>query len=204
MIGKEITWVRGVSFDQLIKQKKALPTKHNGIGRICTTWLKVAPAFEFWLKYNNNNEKWGFNVGYRLDEQERKNEFLTTWKYPYQCSLQGKKRMSWLTVEWRYGLFPLVDDRILPFHVSDYWKPKAIKFAEDSNCQHCIFKKKQQVWMNNINNPNQISWANKVEKGRKHTWHDDYSIEQAINMDFSGQLFYYGGGVGCGGGECTN
>lgn len=121
LIGKEIVWLRGESFDQLIARKKALPATHKFIGRFCTTWLKIHPFFEFWLKYNNN-EKWGVNEGYRYDEENRVSEFTTSWKYAVHCNNYGKRRQKWETVEWRYGQFPLIAERKLKFHINDYWK----------------------------------------------------------------------------------
>ena len=43
-IGKEIIWVRGKSFDQLIRERNFLPNKGS---RFCTTELKLQPVFQY-------------------------------------------------------------------------------------------------------------------------------------------------------------
>jgi len=203
MLGKEIIWLRGLSFDQLIKKSKALPARHARIGRFCTTWLKIAPFFEFWFKYTNDYEKWGVNVGFRYDEKERVNQFTTKWKYPYLCNNYGKHRQKWNEIEWRYGLFPLVNDKIVKPKIDQFWKGKNIQFAEDSNCQHCIFKSKEQIKMNYINNPDQIIWSKSMEDYINRKWHKDFSIEDAISSELD-ESYFYGGDAGCQAGECIN
>jgi hypothetical protein len=198
-LGKEIIWTRGESFDQLIKRKKALPSTHKFIGRFCTTELKIRPAFEYWMIHGG--EIWDFNVGYRYDEKERVSHFTTKYKYPESRNLYGKRIHRWKEIEWRRGCFPLVEDKKFTFHIQDYWQGKPVKFAEDSNCQFCIFKNKQQVKMNSINCPSQIHWAARRET--KYTWHKNYSINDALSSELDLEYFY-GGDAGCQAGECTN
>ena len=62
LLGKEITWVAGKSFDQLNKKRSALP---NQMWRFCTTEMKMRPIFDWW--YKNINEKVKMGVGFRYD-----------------------------------------------------------------------------------------------------------------------------------------
>lgn len=203
-IGSEIIWLRGVSFDKLIERKKGLPGKeHGGLGRYCTTWLKIAPAFEFWLKYLGP-EKIGVNIGFRFDESERKETFTTTWDYPISCNNYGHRRQNWVKgLEWRYGIFPLIENGIFHKQIIDYWSGKDVHFAKDSNCQICIYKRQEQIKMNSINCPAQINWGKKHELKTGYQFHKSFSLEQAEKTSLQSE-FVYGGGAGCQGGECIS
>jgi hypothetical protein len=176
--------------------------KHT-LGRFCTTFLKIAPAFEFWYKYLSP-EKIGVNIGFRYDEQERIKTFTTTWDFPISCNLYGNNRQNWIKgLEWRYGIFKLIEDKIIHPQIIDYFRDKNIHFPKDSNCQNCIFKNIEQISMNNQNCPNQIEWANNMEILTSHKWHKNFSINQSkihpIQKDF-----IYGDQLGCDAGECLN
>jgi hypothetical protein len=198
--GKEIIWTRYLSFDQLINKKNSLPIKQR---RWCTTFLKIHPFFEFWLKYGEG-KKWGVNVGYRYDEKERVDQFTTTYKYAYSCNNYKKKRMNWKEVEWRYGVFPLVEDKIFSGDTKKFWIGKGVEFAKDSNCQHCPFKQKHQVKMNHVNNPDQIEWAKRKEEERNYRWHNGFWINDAINSEIDTDMMYGDTDAGCKAGECLS
>lgn len=198
LLGKEIIWVRGESFDQLIERKKMLP---RILERSCTTHLKIAPIFQYWLSYLSIDII-KMNIGYRYDEKERIKDFTTSFKYNYRYNLYGKRRNRYTTIEWREGLFPLIEDKILSFHISSFWRGKSVTFADDSNCQHCIFKKKAQIGLNAITCPDQLKWA--ASKEITHTWHNGFSVQDAVRDFAKDELFSYGGGAGCTAGECIS
>ena len=75
LIGKEIIWVSGKSFDSVIKKASIVP---NSLMRFCTTELKIRPIFDWW--YKNIGEKCKMGIGYRYDELERVQRFTTTFK----------------------------------------------------------------------------------------------------------------------------
>lgn len=204
LIGREIIWVRHESFDKWIVKKMGLPGKAKGsLGRWCTDVLKILPQFEFWYKYINP-EIIGVNMGFRADESERKKYFTTTYDYPISCNNYGKNRRNWLhDVEWRYGIFKLIEDGIFHKHIVDFWKYRNIKFAEDSNCQQCIFKQRQQIAKNYINCKAQLDWAKIKEDDTGYKWHNDFSIEQAKNTAIQTD-FIFGTGAGCTSGECIS
>lgn len=66
LLGKEIKWVVGESFDKVIENKKAIP---NQMWRFCTTEMKMKPIFEFCQK--EFGEIVDMQVGFRYDEKER-------------------------------------------------------------------------------------------------------------------------------------
>lgn len=75
LIGKEIIWVAGKSFDALNKKKKAIPNQQF---RFCTTEMKLRPIFDWW--YKNIGEKVKMGIGFRYDEKERAERFSTSFK----------------------------------------------------------------------------------------------------------------------------
>lgn len=201
-LGKEIVWVRGLSFDQIIQKKKALPIKQK---RWCTTFLKIEPSFWYWFSFLGP-EKAGFYVGYRYDEKEREGDFSTRWTYADYCRLGAVRNKQHLVhdLEWRYGMFPLIEDRVTRPRVNTFWRGKPVSFAEDSNCQHCIFKQRQQVRRNFERNPQQINWAQRVEDGKKFNWHHDYSIRAAKSDGIDMEFAFGDSDAGCSAGECSS
>jgi hypothetical protein len=76
MLGKEIIWVVGESFDNVInKAGNYLPNK---LRRFCTQEMKMRPIFDWWFK--NIGEKVKMGIGYRYDEMERADRFTTSFK----------------------------------------------------------------------------------------------------------------------------
>ena len=75
ILGSEIIWVTGDSFDEVCRKKKALP---NLIQRFCTTEMKMIPIADWW--YKNINEPIIMQVGFRYDEKERRDNFRTDVK----------------------------------------------------------------------------------------------------------------------------
>lgn len=58
LIGKEIVWVRGKSFDTVVDEAGCLPTWNR---RFCTTYLKIQPIFEhLYFRYGLVSEQIGF------------------------------------------------------------------------------------------------------------------------------------------------
>jgi len=112
LIGKEIIWVSGLSFDKLIKKQTILP---NSLRRFCTIEMKLRPIWDWW--YKNLNEKVKMGIGFRYDEMERAERFTTSFK-----GIVGKKglRNKWEEIEWREGHFPLIDNKILNYHVKQW------------------------------------------------------------------------------------
>lgn len=65
LLGKEIIWVRGKSFDQIIDEAGCLPTWAR---RFCTTDMKILPIFEYtYFRFG----KVYMQIGFRGDEPNR-------------------------------------------------------------------------------------------------------------------------------------
>src|SRR5690606_28220916 len=122
IIGREIIWLRGMAWEDMLRFKKAIP---NIDKRFCTTIMKMQPIFEFLFMYSQLPVK--MRVGYRWDELERAERFTDVWKYSTHCQYQPKSNRwihRWKEVLWRTGEFPLIDDKVMHFHVRDFWKGK--------------------------------------------------------------------------------
>ena len=66
-IGKQINWVSGITFDEVVRTKGGwLPNK---LHRYCTTNLKLIPIFEWW--YKNINTPCEMRIGFRANEIKR-------------------------------------------------------------------------------------------------------------------------------------
>jgi len=203
-IGREIIWVTGESFDELIKRKKYLP---NQMTRFCTTELKMKPIFEWWKK--NINEKVIMRIGYRYDEQERKDNFSTFFHAIIGKSKSGL-RNKWAYVEWREGEFNLIDDKINHWHINKYWieynkyaaENNKIDFPPDNNCKWCFWKDVQQLRKNWEDAPEKLAWAANLEtpkmRWKKETTYDNIA-KIGLQSDFN-----FGTGSGCQSGYCTD
>jgi hypothetical protein len=198
MTGREITWLRGISWEQMMNQQKAIP---NQEWRFCTYWMKIKPIFEFLYMYHELPVK--MRIGYRYDEKERVDTFTTLMKYAYQCSHKNTWRQNWKELTWREGHFPLVDEKIFHKHIVDFWSDKDIVFPADSNCQNCFWKDPQQLRKNFDANPNIMMWAAIQESIRENTFKKEMSLLEISKIGI--QLdFFFGTGAGCQGGFCTN
>jgi hypothetical protein len=193
LLGKEIIWVSGNSFDQVNLKKKALP---NELMRFCTTEMKLKPIFDWWLK--NINEKVRMGIGFRYDERDRAKRFTTSFK-----TIVGKRKTQnkWEEIEWREGHFPLIDNKIIHYPIYKWASKSGIDFPEDSNCVGCFHKQVQQLRKNWDDEPLKMQWFADQEKN--YTWKKEISFKQIKKV--GKQLdFTYGGGSGCQAGFCTD
>jgi hypothetical protein len=199
-IGREIIWVRGESFEDVVKGRKAVP---NQMKRFCTSEMKLKPIFWFCKTFLDPMVK--MRCGFRIDEFERAERFTTDYKYAYKGEYyeSGVKRHRWKTEKWREGEFPLIDDYIDNRDVLKYWsKFPQFDFPNDSNCQMCFWKNIQQLRKNFDENPAQMQWAKRLEKKEGRTFKKtSLEITEKIGLELG---FNFGGGSGCQAGFCTD
>jgi hypothetical protein len=197
-IGREITWVVGESFDDLIDRKNYLP---NRIARFCTENMKIKPTFDFWFKYIGEIVE--FRIGYRKGEENRIGRFSETYKYRKSQNNHGKFQYNWETIKWRVGRYPLIEDDVTHFHIKEYWKDKGIDFPDDSNCAGCFFKSPNQLRHNWDTSPAQMKWFSEQEKkiGAKFKKEGTMDRFRELPINLKMQL---GEGPGCDAGECTD
>jgi len=167
-IGRPISWVTGITFDEVVKTKGGwLPNK---LHRYCTTNMKLVPMFNWWHK--EIGEPAEMRIGFRANEQrrakkmiERKNENglleikATVSKHP-----NGKNK--WEVFEWQAPSFPLIVDNIYKDNVEEYWKDKPVRFAWMNNCVGCFHRNEILLKKMFDKHPNKMQWFADQEKGR--------------------------------------
>ena len=167
-IGRPISWVSGITFDEVVKTKGGwLPNK---LHRYCTTNMKLVPMFNWWHK--EIGEPVEMRIGFRANEQrrakkmiERKNENglleikATVSKHP-----NGKNK--WEVFEWQAPSFPLIVDNIYKDNVEEYWKDKPVRFAWMNNCVGCFHRNEILLKKMFDKHPNKMQWFADQEKGR--------------------------------------
>ena len=201
MIGREIIFLRGMGWEEMMQERKAVPNRQR---RFCTTIMKVQPIFEFCYKHTSLPVD--MRIGYRYDEVDRSFRFSTKMKYATHCEYQPNSNRwihRWKEEEWRVGSFPLIEDKVLHFHVQQFWKNKGIEFPADSNCQNCFWKHEQQLRKNYETNPDIMKWAAVQEEIMGHAFRDKNSLLQIEKIGLQ-QEFTFGVGAGCQAGFCTD
>jgi len=194
-IGKNIIWVRGKSFDNIIIEKGILPNK---LKRFCTTEMKMKPIFYYCNYYIG--EKVQMRIGYRYDEYDRMERFLnnsnpTNFKVADTCNLFGEKRQNFIEINWRYCHFILVKNGINEPEIIDFFDKygyvggnlfeeyRKIQFPIDSNFGFCPFKKIETLNAQSIRNPCKMQWASEQENKSKGTWKKDIRYDDIIGMN---------------------
>jgi len=204
MLGKEIVWVTGDSFDQVIRNNKCIP---NMFKRFCTKEMKVKPIFDWWQK--NFTEKVSMSIGYRYDEIERGYEkhpndsWVKKEEKPFKIivgkSLNGRNK--WKKIFWRTTEHPLIADRILHYQIVKWANSTDLAFPPDSNCVGCFWKPEQQLRKNFEDEPLKMRWFKEKEIEMKRRWKTEYTYSEiekfALQLDF-----FFGTGSGCKAGVC--
>jgi hypothetical protein len=194
-IGREITWVAGDTFEDVISQNGLLPSP---LRRYCTQQMKLQPIFDWWL--NNCNEPVLMNLGFRANEGRRKNNHLEktnengylTFKHVVGKHKNGRNK--WKETEWQIPQFPLID--INPTYkdqIEEFWKGKPVRFAFQNNCVGCFHK--EPILLNYMSKkfPEKFDWFIEQENKRKLSWDkfrvDGLNYENIKKHNFTMDLF---------------
>lgn len=195
IIGKNIIWVRGKSFDNVVDGKNGgLPNK---LQRFCTVEMKLEPIFYWWVQ--NVGERVKMRIGFRFDEYDRMENFMnnnpTTFKVPDTCNLYGDKRQKHKEFNFRFCTFPLIKDGIKHPQIVEYLdmfgfvggdlftERRKIEFPIISNCVGCFHKKIETLNEMSIRNPEKMNWFAEQENKQKGTWIKDLRYEDIIKMN---------------------
>lgn len=189
MLGKEITWLTGKTFDAVIKHRGALP---NLMMRFCTTDMKLQPIFDWWI--NNFDEKVIMNLGIRYDELERAYDMKTKKFKPEKPfkHIIGKHENGnnkWAETQWRHTKYPLIADKIMHHKVGDWAKTTNLDFPSDSNCVGCFWKPWQQIRKNWDDEPLKMRWFSEMEQFKRRTFKKEMTYEEAKKISFAVGLF---------------
>ena len=200
LLGREIKWVVGDTFEQITKRKNGyfLPNVFN---RMCTTEMKMKPIFEYCQK--EVGEIVDMRVGFRYDEKERgeRNKSNTHFKTIVGQSENGRNK--WAEIEWRTLSFPLIENKQSHFEVYKWAQNSWINFPADSNCVGCFWKPFQQLRKNWDNEPQKMRWFADMEKKMKRQWKKEMSYSSSKKLGLQTD-FFFGTGSGCQAGFCTD
>lgn len=137
LIGREIIWVRGKSFDNVVGGSNGrLPSYMR---RFCTVEMKLEPIFWWW--YQELSEVCEMRIGFRFDEfKKRMEKFFnnsnpTMFRVPISTNIYGKRRQNHQSFKWRYCSFPLIQDGVIKSQIDEFWANKKIGgnlFEEES------------------------------------------------------------------------
>jgi hypothetical protein len=195
MIGQEIIWVHGLSFEKMMKKKSAMP---NIEWRFCTTEMKMRPIWDWWFK--NIGEKVKMGIGFRYDEKERADRLSTSFKGIIGKSKNGL-RNKWGELEWREGYFPLIENKVTHLQVKKWADSTNLIFPSDSNCVGCFHKPLQQLRKNWDLETEKMQWFSDQEKKAK--WKKEATFAQIKTIGLQTD-FNFGTGSGCQAGFCTD
>ncbi len=190
--GREITWVSGPSFDQVIKNASGyLPNK---IKRFCTTEMKTKPIAEW--RYKNIKEDVEMRFGYRANEKQRAKRMMEKVNVNGMTEVKivvgktkTKTQNKWKTIEYCKPSFPLITSNIYKDHIEKYWQDKEVRFAYMNNCVGCWWRSPLLLSHINTKQPKKMEWFAKTEENNKGTFRSDVNYRDIIKYKKQIKLF---------------
>lgn len=196
LIGSEIKWLTGDTFEQIIKNAGGyLP---NQMTRFCTTKMKLEPIANFCR--NEIKEIVKMRLGIRYDEEHRVNYENTDFKFHNGFSKNGRNK--WITEKYRELEYPLVDNKIEHYEIYKWAMSTDLVFPKDSNCVGCFHKPVQQLRKNWDQENEKMQWFSNQEQGKKR-FKKEMTMEQIKKIGLQSD-FIFGVGSGCNSGGCTD
>jgi len=187
-IGKQIIWVSGVTFEEVISKGGGyLP---NRLHRFCTSLLKIKPIFEFWQSLNIDPVN--MNIGFRGDEKRRVDKSLLAcnsfglkeFKHTSGQVLNGtnKGKNKWVSTPYCFPRFPLFSSSIFRDTIVKFWQDKPVTFAPHNNCIGCFHRNPLLLKLMSLNFPSKFDWFITQEnlkkaKYSKSCWRNDVSYQ---------------------------
>ena len=196
LIGTEIKWLTGKTFEQIIKDRSNyLP---NQMTRFCTTEMKIRPIANFCR--DEIKEIVSMRLGIRYDENHRVDYSNTDFKFHNGFSENGRNK--WKTEKYRELDYYLVDNQIEHYRIFLWSLSTNIEFPPDSNCVGCFHKPVQQLRKNWDDENVKMQWFANQEIGRKKFKKEmKYETIKKIGLQTD---FIFGTGSGCNSSACHN
>lgn len=167
-IGREITWLTGRTFDEVITKKNGKTFIPQVTKRLCTFEMKMIPIQQWW--YNTVSDVIDMRIGFRANEVRRMNSVLS------RCDDNGietdririqvneDKNDKWKKFKWRKPTFPLIEDNIYKDSIEVYWKDKPVRFAWQNNCVGCFHANPLNLQRKSKLHPEKFDWFVRQEK----------------------------------------
>lgn len=179
-IGREITWVTGKTFDEILirKDKMYLPSV---LHRFCTQEMKLKPIFEWWQKEIGTPIE--SRIGYRANEKRRAKKMydrLNKDGLDTHRVIVGKRgtRNKWADIGWQKPVFPLIEENIFKDKIEKYWSDKNVRFAYMNNCIGCFHRNAALLNLMSTKYPKKYDWFIETEKRAGRTFKEEISYEQ--------------------------
>jgi len=192
MAGREITWVRGKSFDEVLNGTQTrLPSWAR---RYCTMQMKIEVAAQYiYLTLPEGIHI--TNIGLRADEisridRLRNNPDAGKMEMPISCNI-ATHRQKWIRgYKYRSLDFPLATERVFKRDIKSYWAGRSLVFPPVSNCVGCFHKAEVVINRQFQLEPEKMNWfAEQEEQRNMGTWHDSLRSYRTIaNTHYTGNL----------------
>jgi len=159
-LGKEIIWLTGKTFDEIITNDKGKVFLPNATKRFCTTEMKIRPIYD-WV-CSNDLGVIKTNIGIRADEAHRKDAILNKAKNGVIYFENDKNK------PFQMPNFPMIDGCIIKRNVVDFWDNKPVRFAKKNNCVGCVAR--QPIFLKVMANkyPEKMEWFASKETPKAH------------------------------------
>lgn len=191
-IGREITWVTGPTFEQVINNHGGyLPNK---VARYCTTDMKTMPIAQWRYKTIEGDAEMRF--GFRANEHSRAKTMtdklnergMTEVKIVVGKTKTGT-RNRWGVIDYCKPAFPLIDAGVFKDNIEEYWKDKPVRFAYMNNCIGCWWRGPMLLKHMADKHPEKMDWFARQEECNKGNFKSDVSYREIINYNSQFTLF---------------
>jgi hypothetical protein len=173
LIGREIEWVWGIPFDDLIQDRSYLPNQRK---RFCTEEMKLYPIYQWYLQKIGIQDACEMRVGFRADEYKRVYKILggkysSSWGWDWsglgQCEKLPKSQRR---IQWRFVQCPLWMDGIRHPDIVKFWADLGWTFPTVSNCDFCFFHRPGEMIQQYLEHPTRSEWWLEREREREHSF----------------------------------
>lgn len=201
-IGREIKWVSGESFEQIIKDRgNYLPNK---MVRYCTVEMKIKPIFEYLKK--TIELPCEMRIGFRPTEvsraetiMQRGDENGVEW-FDVVVGKRGNQN-KWGKEPYRVVKFPLIDDNINKDVIYNYWNDKPVRFAYRNNCVGCVNRQPLMISHMASKDLKTVEWFAKQELNTGNQFFSDVSFSKILSFG-NQQRFFDEDFSDCDSGDC--
>jgi hypothetical protein len=191
-IGREIKFVTGETFEQIIKNHNGyLPNKMT---RYCTIEMKIIPMFNYLKSLDVLPVE--MNLGFRPNETNRIENVLSRadenglekFKTIIGKSKKGNQN-KWGLVDYRFAKFPLAENNITKDVIYDYWNNKPVRFAYRNNCVACV--NRQPLMISHMANKDldKVKWFEKQELITGNTFINGFPMKKILNFGYQNTFF---------------
>ena len=190
VIGQQITWVTGNTFEEIIKQNyNYLPNKMT---RYCTVEMKLKPIFN-WLKENTELPV-EMRIGFRPNEISRAEGVLKRADengIEYFNTVIGKRKTQnkWGLVPYRKVTFPLIENNITKDVIYNFWNNKNVRFAYRNNCVGCVNRQPLMISHMASKDLDKVKWFEKQELKTGNRFLSDVSFEKILKFGIQNTFF---------------